>query len=99
MWDEITYSLLKFIGATVEVLDWISNFTPHFIFYFTYDYLSMLVLKLTHVSERGHSCTDISWDIRIPQNAMEIDGRLVNGFKLQQGVACTILIKKFGNVT
>ena len=30
VWDEITYPFLSFDGATVEVLEWISNFTPHF---------------------------------------------------------------------
>ena len=30
MWDEITYPFLNFNGATVEVLEWISNFIPHF---------------------------------------------------------------------
>ena len=28
MWDEITYPFLNFNGATVEVYEWISNFTP-----------------------------------------------------------------------
>ena len=30
MWGEITYPLPNFNGATVEVWEWISNFTPHF---------------------------------------------------------------------
>ena len=30
MWDEITYPFLNFNGATIEVQEWISNFTPHF---------------------------------------------------------------------
>ena len=31
VWDEITYPILNFNGATVEVQEWISNFIPHFI--------------------------------------------------------------------
>ena len=31
MWDEITYPFSNFNGDTVEVCEWISNFTPHFI--------------------------------------------------------------------
>ena len=31
MWGEITYPFLNFNGCTVEVLEWISNFTPYFI--------------------------------------------------------------------
>ena len=31
VWDEITYSLPNFNGATVEVWEWISNFVPHII--------------------------------------------------------------------
>ena len=37
---------------TVEVQEWISYFIPHFTG--ACDYLSMLVLKLNHVSKRGH---------------------------------------------
>ena len=29
MWDAITYPLLNFNGATVEVYEWISNFISH----------------------------------------------------------------------
>ena len=31
VWDEITYPLQNLNGEAVEVLEWISNFTPHFI--------------------------------------------------------------------
>ena len=31
VWDEITYPFLNFNGAAVEVLEWISNYIPHFI--------------------------------------------------------------------
>ena len=31
LWDEITYPFPNFNGCTVEVWEWISNFTPHFI--------------------------------------------------------------------
>ena len=30
VWDEITYRFLNFNGSTVEVWEWISNFTLHF---------------------------------------------------------------------
>ena len=30
-WDEITHSFPNFNGCTVEVWEWFSNFTPHFI--------------------------------------------------------------------
>ena len=30
VWDEITYALLNFNGATVEVWEWIGNFISHF---------------------------------------------------------------------
>ena len=46
-------SFLNFNGCTDEVLEWISNFIPHF--YNGCNYLSMLGLKLIHVSKRGHS--------------------------------------------
>ena len=29
VWDEITYPFLNVNGATVEVYEWISNFTQH----------------------------------------------------------------------
>ena len=29
VWDDITYPFPNFNGSTVEVLEWISNFTPH----------------------------------------------------------------------
>ena len=31
VWDEITYPFLEFNGETVEVLEWISSYIPHFI--------------------------------------------------------------------
>ena len=30
VWDEITDLFLNFNGCTVEILEWISNFIPHF---------------------------------------------------------------------
>ena len=50
--DEITYPFLNFNGCTVKVLDWISNFIPHF----TMDVLSYPYwdIKLIHVIKRGH---------------------------------------------
>ena len=52
VWDEITYSFPNFNGCTVEVWERINNFNPHFIM--GGNYLSMLGLKLIHVSKRGH---------------------------------------------
>ena len=31
VWDEITYQFSNFNGCAVEILEWISNFTPYFI--------------------------------------------------------------------
>ena len=45
MWNKITYPFPNFHGATVEVWE----FDPHII---RYNYLSMLELKLNHVSKR-----------------------------------------------
>ena len=57
MWDEITYPFLNFNVCTVEVYEWMSNFTLHN----GCNYLSMLGLKLIHVSKwvTGHQ------DVRI----------------------------------
>ena len=52
MRDEITDSFPSFNGSTVEVWEWISNFIS---LYWACDYLSVLVLKLIHVSKRGLS--------------------------------------------
>ena len=52
MCDEITYPFLNFNGATVEVKEWISNFIPHF--KGACGYLSMIGLKLIHVSKSGY---------------------------------------------
>ena len=51
MWDEIIYPFLNFNGATVEVWKWDKKF--HLTLYQASDYLSMLGLKLNHVSIRG----------------------------------------------
>ena len=51
VWDEITYPFPNFNYATVEVWEWISNFAQRFMMD---SYFSMLGLKLTHVSKRGH---------------------------------------------
>ena len=48
--DKITNQFLNFNGATFEVWEWISNFFSHF--FGGDDYLSMLQLRLTHVSKR-----------------------------------------------
>ena len=51
VWDEITYPFLNFNGTTVEVYEWISNFVLHI--RMGAITLSMLGLKLNHVSKRG----------------------------------------------
>ena len=48
VWYEIIYPFPIFNGA-VEVLEWISNFSPHFIGHV----ITMLGLRLIHVSKRG----------------------------------------------
>ena len=45
VWEEITYTFLNFIGCTVEVWEWISNFIPHN----GYNHLPLLGFKLIHV--------------------------------------------------
>ena len=50
-WDEIIYPFKNFDGCTIDVLEWISNFHPTL--NNGCDYLSMLGLKLNHVSKRG----------------------------------------------
>ena len=57
MWDEITYPFPNFIGCTVEVWEWISNFISTL--YNGCDYLSMLGLKLIRVSKRGPRSMDV----------------------------------------
>ena len=62
VWGGITYPFLNFNGCTVEVYEWISNPT----LYNGCNYLSMLGLKLNHVSKRGPCCetiTAIQYDI------------------------------------
>ena len=65
--DGITDSFLNFNGATIEVYKWISNFALHFTG--ACDYLSMLGLRLNHVSKRGHrwricaSRSSLAWEM------------------------------------
>ena len=49
MWDKITHPFPNFNSAAVEILEWVNNFIPYFT---RRDYLSMLGLKLNHVSKR-----------------------------------------------
>ena len=51
-WGEITYPFANFNSATAEVLEWINNFIEHW-FSWTFDYLSMLELRLIHVGKRS----------------------------------------------
>ena len=48
LWDEITYPLLNFNGTSLGMNKWF-----HPTFYWACDYLSMLGLKLNHISKRG----------------------------------------------
>ena len=50
MWDDISYPFPNFNSATVEVWEWINALIPHF---YVRDNVSMLELKLIHVSKRG----------------------------------------------
>ena len=52
MWDAITYPFLNFDGGTVEIKEWISNFTPRVC---VCNYFTLLRLKLIHASKRGPS--------------------------------------------
>ena len=52
VWDEITYPFPNFNGGRVR--EWISHFIP--LYWTRKYYLSMLGLKLSHVSKRGHRC-------------------------------------------
>ena len=57
MWDEITYPFLNFNGATVEVLEWISNFIVHFtehvITYPCWEWSSSMLVKWATGIEDG----------------------------------------------
>ena len=53
VWDEIAYPFPNFNGITVEVWEWINNFT-HILW--ACDYLSILGLKLIHISRRDPCC-------------------------------------------
>ena len=48
VWDEITYSFPNFNSCTVEVWEWISNFTPHFtghVITYLWDYSKSMLVK------------------------------------------------------
>ena len=47
---------LNFSRCTIEVWEWMSNFTPHFIIYNGCNYLSILGLKLNHISKISPWC-------------------------------------------
>ena len=51
MWDEITYPIPNFNGATAEVWEWISNFMAHFTAHVINQ--SMLGLKIIQVNKQG----------------------------------------------
>ena len=78
MWADITYPFPNFNSTAIEVWEWISNDGSHVhngsvnYHYLSipipYGYLSMLGLKVIHVSKRGPRCymfVDIIWKIPI----------------------------------
>ena len=61
--DEITYPIKSFSCCTVQVWEWISNFIPHIIR--DVFFLSLLELKLIHVSKRGPGCNVRKWMVMV----------------------------------
>ena len=61
VWGEITYPPPNFIGAAVEVWEWISYAIQNWVC----DYLSMLGLQLIHVSKNGPLGDNISVSVCI----------------------------------
>ena len=59
VWDEITYPIRNFNGCTVEVWEKDKQFHPTL--YNGCNYLSMLGLKLNHVSKRAPSIFGHQW--------------------------------------
>ena len=51
-WDEITYPFKNFSGASVQVLEWISNLVISLPLYNGCNYVSMLGFELSHLSKR-----------------------------------------------
>ena len=52
MWGKLSWPFPIFNGEAIEVWELTSNFISHFTAVWAWDYLSMLGLKLIHVSER-----------------------------------------------
>ena len=64
VWDEITYAFPNFNGCTVDVWEWISNFTTHFI---TMTSSNGNIFRLA-----GHLCGEFTgdrWSPRSPVNS------------------------------
>ena len=57
VWDEITYPFSNFNGAIVEVCEWMNYFNPCFIM--ACNYLTILGLKLHHVSKKAPGNRDM----------------------------------------
>ena len=57
VWDDITYPFINFNGCTVEVKEWIINFTPH---YNGCDYVSILGINSKKMSKRASGEQKIS---------------------------------------
>ena len=84
LWDEITYPFPNFIGCTIDIWEWKSNFIPHFTMY-RCNYLPMLGLKLNHVSKRIPWLTPLSTRWSTPCTHDVIPQHLGLGDKLNAG--------------
>ena len=58
------YPFPNFNGCTVEVLEWISNSTPHFTRCVITYLCSMVGFKLIHVIKRCYWSSDLLYDTR-----------------------------------
>ena len=86
VWDEITYPFLNFNGSTIEVKEWISNCISH---YNRCNYLSMLGLKLNHISKRGQLyvffCTAAFWVIQSTKHCFNNNAYNTAGCQMTNG--------------
>ena len=56
-WDEITYPVTNFNGATCEVWEWLSNFIPHFnVHVITHPCMLLLIYAGIYINP---SCADL----------------------------------------
>ena len=64
MWDEITYPLSNFNGATVKVWEWINTFIPHLSGHVITYLLTLKGFKLINVSKRGSCCATMGFNLQ-----------------------------------